>query len=152
MGGVCGYTENMQHDTSAFIGQEVKAITELIAAIDPYSPDEDMVEVLIGAVSAWGVIEAQVLFPALETQIEGAEAATTAARERLNTLYSLQNTIHDIEYSDSPFSELALKYIDGVKYHLVVDVQEMMPLAQQLSVDSSGELARAMAAMKLELE
>lgn len=143
---------SMPTDAAIYIGQEVKAITELIAGIDPYIPDEDMVEVLIGEVIAWGVIEAQVLFPALEAALEGAEVATAAGRERLNTLYSLQNTIHDAEGADSPFTDLALRYINAVKYHLVVDVQEMIPLAAQLPQALSAALARSMAAMKLDME
>lgn len=142
----------MNTDTPSYIGQEVKGIMEIIADIDPYMPDEDMVEILIGSVGAWSVQESRLLLPALEAAFEGSETVTEAARERLNTLYALQGTIHDGEGVDSPFNELALKYIDAVKYHLVVDVQELAPLAGQLPIAISRELAASMAALKLDLE
>lgn len=142
----------MQTETPSFIGQEVKAIMQLVAEIDPYQPDEDMVEVLIGAVAAWGAIEVQVLFPALEAALEGAEAATAPARERLNTLYSLQAIIHEDEEAQEPFTAVAQRYVDGVKYHLLVDIQEMVPLAAGLPPHISAELARNMAALKMDLE
>lgn len=142
----------MHMDTAMYIGQEVKAIMQLVADIDPYMPDEDLVEVLIGAVAAWGAIEVQVLFPALEMALEGSEAATAPARERLNTLYSLQAIIHEDEEAQEPFTAVAKRYVEGVKYHLLVDIQEMAPLAAQLPPHLSAELARHMAAMKMELE
>ncbi|MDB5181712.1 MAG: hypothetical protein JWP13_475 [Candidatus Saccharibacteria bacterium] len=125
---------------------------QLIADMDPYFPEEDAFEVLVGAVSAWGVLETKVLFPALEANLEGSETVTAPARERLNTLYSLESTIHDGEGAEGPFNELAPKYIDAVKYHLVVDVKELVPLASQLTEAQSVQLARSMTAMKLEME
>lgn len=135
-----------------FTGLQAKSLMELINEIDPYIPDEDLVEVLIGSVSAWGAIEAQLLFPALEAALEGAEDFTAAARERLNALYALQETMHLGEGADAPFTDIARKYIDGVKYHLVADVQDIVPLAAQLPEGLSVELAERMAAMKLEQE
>lgn len=125
---------------------------QLIADLDPYSPDEDEMEVLIGEMSTWGIIEAQVLFPALELAFDGAEATINPARDRLSTLYDLQASIHENENAEEPFDELAGKYISGVKFHLLADVQEMVPLAVQLPAAVSRELAHAMEAMKLELE
>lgn len=139
-------------DAATYIGQQVKALMQLIADLDPYFPDEDSFEVLVGEFGVWGVIEAQVLFPAYESLLEGSEAATTAARERLNTLYALQNSIHDAEGAEGPFNELAPKYIDAVKYHLLADIQEMVPLATQLDDHASKDLARSMAAMKQDME
>lgn len=139
-------------DTATYIGREVKSIMQLIGEIDPFLPDEDLVEVLIGAVTAWGTIEAQVLFPALEAAFEGSEPATALARERLNTLYSLHNIIHEEVEVMEPFHEVARRYIDAVKYHLVVDVQEFAPLSAQLPPAISTQLASSMAAMRLDLE
>jgi hypothetical protein len=139
-------------DTATYIGQQVKHLMELIADIDPYLPDEDLVEVLIGSFSAWGTVEAQLLFPALEATFEGSEAVTAIARERLNTLHALQDAIHLGEGADEPFSEQALKYTDAVKYHLLLDIQELVPLASQLPDSISHELARSMADMKMDLE
>jgi hypothetical protein len=135
-----------------YIGQQVKSIMSLIADIDPYMPDEDLVEVLIGLVSAWGAVEAKLLYATFEAALEGSEEVTEPARQRLSTLYALQNTIHDGEGADAPFSDMARKYIDGVKYHLAVDVKDMIPLALELPEPLSQELAESMSAMKLELE
>jgi hypothetical protein len=139
-------------DSAAYIAQQVKALLDLIEEIDHYQPDEDMVEVLIGLVGVWGAIEAQLIFPTLEVAFEGTEAVLQASRSRLNTLYALQGTIHDGEGAVGPFSDLARKYIDGVKYHLAADIQEIAPLAAQLPADVSADLARSMAAMKQDLE
>lgn len=135
-----------------FIGGEIKSLTRQIAEIDPYLPDEDMVEVLIGSFNAWGTLEAQLLFPALETLFEGTETATGPARDRLNALYALEGTIHLGEGGDGPFTEVALKYIDAIKYHLVADVQDILPLAAQLPPHIQAELAGRMRAMKADLE
>jgi hypothetical protein len=143
---------NDQIDAPTYIGQEVKAIMQVIAGIDPYMPDEDLVEVLIGAVAAWGGVEAQVLFPALETALEGSEAATAPARERLHTLYSLQVIIHEEVEAQEPYASVAKRYVDGVKYHLLADVQELVPLAAQIPRNLSISLAQKMQALKLELE
>jgi hypothetical protein len=139
-------------DAQTYIAQEVKAILALIADIDPSIPDEDLLEVLIGAVAAWGAIEVQVLFPAIEAALEGSEAATAPARERLNTLYSLQAMIHEEVEADEPFAALARRYIDGVKYHLLADIQEMVPLVIQIPPNLSVLLAKNMAALRMELE
>jgi hypothetical protein len=139
-------------DTAAYIGLQVKGLMEQIAEIDTYLPDEDQVEILIGSVSAWGTIEAQVLYPAIAIAFEEAEPTIEAARERLNTLHALEESIHTGEGAEGPFTELAIEYLNAVKYHLVVDVQEFVPLAQQLPIDISHDLAREMAALKLELE
>lgn len=125
---------------------------ELISQIDPYLPEEDLVEVLIGQVEAWGKVESELLFPALEATFEGSEAATDAARERLNTLYALSSNIHLNEGAEGPFNDLAAKYIDAVKYHLVVDVKEFATMAAQLPKHISLELALAMDSKKLDLE
>lgn len=138
-------------DAASYIGQEVKSLMQLIAAIDADMPDEDSVEVLIGAVSRWGAAESELLYSALEAALEGSETVTEPARQRLNTLYELQSNIHEGEGADGPFSELARQYIDGVKYHLAVDVQEIVPLTSQLPERISRELATSMAAMKLDL-
>lgn len=138
-------------DAATYIGQEVAAILKLVGEIDAYVPEEDILEVLIGAVTAWGTIEAELLYTALETAFEGSEIATQAARERLNTLYALQASIHEGEGAEGPFNELARNYVDGVKYHLAADVQEMVPLAAQLPERISRQLAGSMAAMKLDL-
>lgn len=139
-------------DAADYIGQEVKSLMQLIATIDPYTPDEDSVEVLIGAVTSWGASESNLLYSALEAALEGSEAVTEPARQRLNTLYELQANLHEGEGADGPFAELARKYIDGVKYHLAVDVKEMVPLAAQLPERISRELAASMSAMKLDFE
>lgn len=125
---------------------------ELIAEIDEFIPDEDLVEVLIGEFNAWGATELQTLYPALEAILEGAEAVTTAAAERLNVLHDLQAAIHEGEAAEVPYSVLAKKYVDAVKYHLVVDVKEMIPLASQLPEHLSVELAQQMSDLKMELE
>lgn len=134
------------------IGEEVKSIMRLVADIDNVEPDEDMVEVLIGAVGSWGTIEAQILFPALESQLEESGELITAARKRLDVLYSLQGQMHEEEYSEEPWNALARKYIDAVKYHLLVDVQDFIPLTAQLPAGLSIQLAASMSAMKLDLE
>jgi hemerythrin-like domain-containing protein len=139
-------------DSTQYIANQVKAIVQVMADIDPDNLEEDSVEVLIGYMSAWGVVEAQVLFPALETQLESAEPITGEARKRLNVLYELQNNIHEGEGAEGPFSELAPKYIDAVKYHLLADVQEIVPLAAQLPEAESIDLASSMAAAKLDME
>lgn len=140
-----------QMDTTAFIGNEVKSIMLIVAEIDPDMPDEDIIEVLIGAVMTWGVIEAQLLLPALEVAFTEAEPVVDAARKRLNILNELQDSLHLGEGADGPFNALAHKYIDAVKYHLLVDIQDLVPLASQLSSSVSSELAHSMAAMKSEL-
>lgn len=109
-------------------------------------------EVLIGAVSDWGAIEVQVLFPALEAVLEGSEESTAPARERLNTLHTLQNNMHEDEAAEGPYNALARGYIDAVKYHLVVDVQDIVPLAAQLPEREGSVIAQKMATLKAELE
>lgn len=144
-----------ESDLITFVGNEIKSLTRQIAEIDPYLPDEDMVEVLIGSFKAWGVLETQLLFPALEMLFEGeegVETATSSARERLNALDTIVGTIHLGEGADGPFTELAVKYIDAIKYHLVADVQDILPLAAQLPPRIQTELAASMAAMKADLE
>lgn len=142
----------MPTDAVTFIGLQAKSLMELINEIDPYIPDEDLVEVLIGFFRSWGAIEAQLLFPALEAAFDGLDEPVAAARERLNALNALESTIHLGEGADGPFTDLARKYIDGVKYHLVADVQEIAPLAAQLPAGLSAELAESMAAMKADQE
>lgn len=137
-------------DAVNIIGLEAKSLMELINGIDPHIPDEDMVEVLIGSFRAWGAIEAQLLFPTLEGALEGSEELTSAARDRLDALYTLEDTIHLDEGAEGPFTELARRYIDGVKYYLIADVQDIAPLAAQLPPHLSLELADRMAAMKAE--
>jgi virulence-associated protein VagC len=139
-------------DSANFIGTQVKGIMAAIAGIDPYFPDEDMMEVLIGSVSSWGAIEAELLFTALEVAFEGSEDIIEPARQRLNTLYALQESMHNAEGAEEPYNEQALKYIDGVKYHLAADIQDIVPLAAQLPVGISQELALNMSAMKQDLE
>lgn len=139
-------------DVVTVIGQEVKSIMGLIADMDDYQPDEDLVEVLVGSVSTWGAIEAQLLFPALEAELAEAEQVVAGAQKRLNTLHELQDMMHEDIYSDDPWSATARKYVDAVKYHLLVDVQDIVPLANQLSSGSDRQLAASMRAMKLELE
>jgi fructose-specific phosphotransferase system IIC component len=107
-------------DSANFIGTQVKGIMAAIAGIDPYFPDEDMMEVLIGSVSSWGAIEAELLFTALEVAFEGSEDIIEPARQRLNTL--------------------------------AADIQDIVPLAAQLPVSISQELALSMSAMKQDLE
>jgi hypothetical protein len=139
-------------DTVEYIQKQTASIVQLIEAVDSYMPDEDMVEVLIGAFSSWGTIEAELLYTAVETAFEGSLEVVEPARERLNTLYALQENIHLGEAADAPFSLLARQYVDGVKYHLAVDAQQIAPLVAQLPDRFSHELAASMAAMKLELE
>lgn len=139
-------------DTATYIGLQVKSIMELIAEIDRDTPDEDIVEVLIGLVGTWGVIEAQLLYPALEAAFDGAEDTVEPAMLRLQTLQKLQDMMHEDEYSDEPWSTLARKYVDAVKYHLLVDVQDVAPLAAQLPTRISSELVASMTAMKEDLE
>jgi len=141
-------------DTASYIGLQVKALMELIAEIDQidqYMPDEELVEVLIGQMNVWGAVEAQILFPALEAAFEGAEETTELARQRLNVISDLQDTIHLGEGADEPFNELATKYVDALKYHLLVDVQEIAPLAVQLPDGLSVQLMRRMNDFKDEL-
>ena len=141
-----------EKDAASTIGIEVKAIMELIAGIDTVFPDEDLVEVLIGAVNTWGTIEIQVLYPTLEAVFEGMEQTLALARERLNTLHELAETMRLGEGADAPFSELAERYIDGVKYHLLVDIQEIVPLTAQLPEKLRYEIGAAMAEMKRDIE
>lgn len=140
------------HDAAAFIGLQVKNLMQQIADIDPYQPDEDQVEVLIGSFKAWGILEAQLLFPALETAMPDTEAVVAAGQDRLNTLQSLEEGIHIGEGGEGPFAALVDEYIKAIKYHLLVDVQEFVPLAQWLSIADNQRLAEDMAAMRLELE
>jgi hypothetical protein len=142
----------MHTDATTYIGLQAKHIMEVIADIDPYFPDEDLVEVLIGMVSTWGSLESQLLFPTLEAALEGAEEFTDPARKRLRTLQTLQGTLHDELEPDSPYADTAKKYIDAVKFHLLVDVQDIAPLAAQLEPHISLELAAAMSALKAERE
>ncbi len=138
-------------DTATYIGLQVKSLMELIAEIDMFMPDEELVEVLIGQMSAWGAVEVQVLFPVLEAALDGSEETTSLARERLNVIHELQNTIHLGEGADAPFAELATKYIDALKYHLLVDIQEIVPLASQLPEGLGGEITLRMQDLKEEL-
>ena len=142
----------MLTDTATYIGRQAKAMMEIIADIDTTAPDEDIVEVLIGMVETWARVEESLLFPALEAALEGAESLTTAAHDRLKTLEELQTDIHLGEGAEGPFSTQAKKYIDAVKYHLIVDVQDIAPLAAQLDAHISRELAAEMAAMKADLD
>lgn len=139
-------------DTPTYIGLQAKGMLEVINDIDPYFPDEDLVEVLIGLVEVWGSIETKLLFPTLEAALEGSEETTDKARARLNALHALHLTLHDEYEPDGPYAELATKYIDAVKYHLLVDVQDIAPLAAQLEDHISQELASEMAAMKANQE
>lgn len=139
-------------DTPTYIGQQVEGIMALVADIDRNQPEEDIVEVLIGSVGTWGVVEAQVLFPALEAAFDDADTVIAAARRRLHVLYELQGMIHEDETSDEPWASLVRKYVDAVKYHVLVDVQDIAPLAAQLPPRLSAELSASMSAMKLDLE
>lgn len=123
-----------------------------MSEIDVYMPDEDQVEVLIGMVSTWSEIEANILYPALETVFEDASPLLRTARERLDALYALQYNIHEGENAEAPFDDLVKKYIDAVKYHIVVDVQDIIPLTSQLPHAIGLELLRSMEALKYERE
>jgi hypothetical protein len=139
-------------DVVTYIGEQIKSIMLLIASIDLYMPDEDSMEVLIGAVSAWASVESELLYAAVEAAIEGSEIVTQPARERLHTLYALQANLHEGEGAEAPFNQLAAQYIDGVKYHLAVDMQEIAPMTTQLPDNINRELVTSMQAMKLSLE
>jgi hypothetical protein len=140
----------MLTDTATYIASQVKLIMQIISEIDTYDPEEDLLEVLIGRVTNWGAVEVQLLFPTLEAALEGSEAVTDPARERLNKLDSMQESIHLGEGAEAPLAELAKKYVDAVKYHLIVDVQDVVPLAVQLDPSISRGLANEMADMQAE--
>lgn len=131
-------------DIAAIIGNQAKVLARLIADIDEYSPDEGAVEVLLYSFQKWGSIETAVLFPALEQYADGSEAIVDAALKRLEVLDGLQANIHLYEGADAPFSELAAKFIAAVKYHLIVDVQDILPLTLQIPELANDRIALQM--------
>lgn len=141
----------MTTDVAATIGNTAKSIMYLVNEIDAYMPDEALVEVLIDAFHRWATIEEHLLFPALEQYAPEAEPLLAAAAKRLNVLQTLQDDIHLGEGADAPYSELALKYVAAIKYHLVVDVEDIMPLTLAIPAPASENLVDDMQQMNEEL-
>ncbi len=132
----------MALDIAEHIGLRAKTLMELVQEIDGYAPDEGTVEVLIDAFGRWSQVETRLLFPALESYAEDETFADKAA-ERIAVLERLRDNIRLEEGADAPYSELASKYVAGIKYHLIVDVEDILPLALLVpEVESRQLLAR----------
>lgn len=135
----------MTDDTIASqIGVQAKAIMEIVNDIDAYLPDEDAVEVLMYAFGRWGAIERTVLFPVLEQYVEESEPLLTSAVHRLEKLQEMEDDMHLYEGAEAPFSETATKYIAAIKYHLIVDVQDILPLTLQIPERENAKVAERM--------
>lgn len=141
----------MNTNVASVIGNTAKSIMYLINEIDEYMPDEALAEVLIDAFHRWATIEAQILFPAMGEFVEEAEELLAAADKRLTVLQTLEDNIHLGEGADAPYSELATKYVSAVKYHLVVDVEDIMPLTLRIPDPQNTRLVVEMQQLDEEL-
>lgn len=131
-------------DIATAIANQAHILMRLITDIDDFAPDEGAVEVLLYAFEKWGSIETAIIFPVLERYVEESEPIVDAALKRLDMLAGLQDSIHLYEGADAPFSELANKYIAAVKYHLIVDVQDIAPLTMQVPPAANAAAAERM--------
>lgn len=141
----------MTTDVATVIGTTAKSIMYLVNEIDEYLPDEALVEVLIDAFHRWATIEQSLLFPALEQYAPDSDQLLAAAEKRLTVLQTLEDDIHLGEGADAPYSELALKYVAAVKYHLIVDVEDIMPLTLQVPAAAARRLVDDMKLLNEEL-
>lgn len=126
------------------IGVQAKSIMELVNEIDAYLPDEDAVEVLMYAFGRWSAIEQSLLFPVVEQHVEESELLIASAVQRLEKLREMEDDMHLYEGAEAPFSETATKYIAAVKYHLIVDVQDILPLTLHIPSKENIKVAERM--------
>ncbi len=134
----------MATDIAEHIGRNAKSLMQLVTEIDEFSPEEDLVEVLIDAFDHWSAAEARYLFPALEQYSEEGGQLVEAAERRIAALSIIREDIHLEEGADAPYNELASKYVAGIKYHLIVDVEDIMPQTLYIPKQANVTIARQM--------
>ncbi len=134
----------MATDIAEHIGRNAKSLMELVMEIDEFAPEEDLVEVLIDAFDHWSAAELRYLFPALEQYGNEDSQLVEAAERRIEALRTIREDIHLDEGADAPYSELASKYVAGIKYHLIVDVEDIMPETLRIPGQANASIARQM--------
>ncbi len=142
----------MALDIAEQIGTNAKSLMRLVSEIDEYSPDEATVEVLIDAFDHWTIVEARLLFPALAEYADEGEQLVEAAELRVEALQAIRDDIRLEEGADAPYSELASKYVAGIKYHLIVDVEDILPQTMQIPGQTNTTIARQMVRLRTELD
>ncbi|HSH55297.1 MAG TPA: hypothetical protein VK983_00565 [Candidatus Limnocylindrales bacterium] len=141
----------MAADMAEYIGEHAKRLMLLVNEVDSDAPDEATVEVLIDAFGRWAAIEQQLLFPVLEAYAAREDDFTGEAERRFDVLRSVHDDIRLEEGADAPYSELASKYVAGVKYHLIVDVEDILPLALEVPEFESAEVLLRMRRLEAKL-
>ncbi len=132
----------MAADVAEQIGIKVKSLMRLVSDVDPHMPEEAEVELLIYEFRRWVRIQTTLLLPALDTYAtELSEPVIAAAEKRFAALELLEENLHLGEGADAPYTDSASKYIAAVKYHLIVDAEDIIPLAMHIPSHASQILA-----------
>ncbi len=141
----------MAADIAEYIGTNAKQLMVLVNEIDAYAPDEATVEVLIDDFERWATIEKRLLIQLIEAYAEAETDVAEEAAKRFEVMQRVREDIRLEEGADEPFSELATKYVAGVKYHLIVDVEDIMPLALDIPWLESAEILARMRRLEAKL-